>query len=68
MIKTFLMNKKCTLFSLIGEGPFSNCKQLKTIEIPKDSRLQTIYKKTFSSTKDKNIIIPSSVTLIDEGA
>ena len=47
---------------------FDNRLQLEMIEIPNDSKLQTIDKYAFSWSSLKSIIIPSSVTTIGEHA
>ena len=47
---------------------FQYCNQLEVIEIPNDSKLETIDKNAFSYSTIKSIIIPSSVTLIGEDA
>ena len=47
---------------------FEICSQLELIEIPDDSKLQTIGKNAFSNSKIKSLRIPSSVTSIGEYA
>lgn len=53
---------------LIKKCAFKSYKQLKTIEIQKDSKLQAIDKWAFSKTAINCISFPSSVTYIGEGA
>ena len=51
----------------IPEGMFLNCKKLKTIEFPDDSRLETIEKHAFAGcTSLEHFHIPASVTEIKE--
>ena len=47
---------------------FENCKQLEQVEIPNDSKLQTIDESAFSYSAIKSIRIPSSVALIGNRA
>ena len=51
---------------MIEESAFYFCYQLQRIDIPKDSKLQTIGDYAFSYSKINSMIIPSSVTLIGE--
>lgn len=52
----------------IGYAAFVGCRQLKDVEIPKDSKLQIIENEAFSCTAIESIFIPSSVIEIGKGA
>lgn len=52
----------------IGEGAFHSCYQLQRIEIPTDSKLKIINKRTFVRTSIESIFIPSQITAIKEDA
>ena len=54
--------------TIINEKAFYQCSKLTTIEIPSDSKLQTIGNYAFSSTSIESIKIPSNVNIIDKYA
>ena len=52
----------------ICERAFFNCKNLRKVEIPTNSNLQTIEEDAFLSSKIEDIFIPRNVTKICKGA
>ncbi|KAK8892795.1 hypothetical protein M9Y10_030038 [Tritrichomonas musculus] len=50
----------------IGEGSFCECKQLRFVEIHKDSKLRIIEKEAFKSSTLEKISLPSHITQIYE--
>ena len=51
----------------IGQGAFSYCDNLKEVEFPPDSKLQTIEKDAFYCSSIESLTIPSSVCNFEEG-
>ena len=52
----------------IEEGSFSFCKNLKTVEFEKGTKLRQINKKLFSYSSIKSILVPLNVNKIGEAA
>ena len=53
---------------MIRESSFGKCRKLSKVEIPTDSKLQTIGKFAFSQTNIRQIYIPSNISNINVSA